>query len=162
LALGALLFPYAEAIVLKPFLERKLAALEADRGRLAVIDQELDFLKFLKQNQPPYLDAIYLMARSAPQGTHFDELSMGRQREISIQMKMANAQQVTDFRSKLIESGWFTNVMVEEQTPTPDRRFSVRITAELRTAESRKPLTGESAGKKTEKEPGQIVSTSPL
>ena len=31
---------------------------------------------------------------------------------------MANAGQVSDFRSKLIDSGWFTNVMVEEQTPS--------------------------------------------
>ena len=81
LALCAILFPYAEAIVLKPFLERKLAALEVDRGRLATIDQELDFLKFLKHDQPPYLDTIYLLAKSAPQGTHLDGLSMGRHRQ---------------------------------------------------------------------------------
>jgi hypothetical protein len=151
LALGAFLFPYAEAIVFKPFLERKLAALEADRGRLATIDQELDFLKFLKQNQPPYLDAVYLLARSAPQGTRLEELSLGRHREISIRLKMANAQQVSDFRSKLIDSGWFANVMVEEQAPSPDRRFAVRMTAELKPAESRKPLAAEPPGRKTDK-----------
>jgi hypothetical protein len=150
LALSALFFPYAEAIVLKPFLERKLAALEADRGRLAMIDQELDFLKFLKQNQPPYLDAIYLLARSAPQGTRMEELSLGRHREISIRLKMANAQQVSDFRSKLIDSGWFANVMVEEQAPSPDRRFAVRMTAELKPGESRKPIAAEPPGKKTD------------
>ena len=132
LALGALCFPYAEAIVLKPFLERKLAALEADRGRLATIDQELDFLKYLKQNQPPYLDTIYLLAKSAPQGTRVEDLSMGRHQDISIRLKMANAQQVSDFRSKLIDSGWFANVMVEEQTPSPDRRVNVRMTAALK------------------------------
>jgi hypothetical protein len=151
LALSALLFPYAEAIVLKPFLERKLAALEADRGRLATIDQELDFLKFLKQNQPPYLDAIYLLAKSAPQGTRLEELTMGRRQEISIRLKMANAQQVSDFRSKLIDSGWFANVMVEEQAPSPDRRFAVRMTAELKPVESRKPLAAEPPGRKTDR-----------
>jgi Tfp pilus assembly PilM family ATPase len=159
LALASLIFPYAEAIVLKPFLEKKLAALEADRGRLAIIDQELDFLKFLKQNQPPYLDTIYLMARSAPQGARLEELSMSRQREISIRMKLANGQQVTDFRSKLIESGWFTNVMVEEQAPSPDRRFAVRMTAELRPAELRKPLAAEPPGKKTDREPTSLTVT---
>jgi hypothetical protein len=151
LALGTLLFPYAEALVLKPFLERKLAALEADRGRLATIDQELDFLEFLKQNQPPYLDTIYLLARSAPQGTRLDSLSMGRHQQISIRLKMANAQEVSDFRAKLIDSGWFANVMVEEQAPSPDRHVSVRMTAELKAAESRKPLAAEPPGKKTDK-----------
>ena len=122
LALAALFFPYAQAIVGKPILEKKLAALQADRGRLSTIDQELEFLKFLKQSQPPYLDMIYLLARSVPQGTRLDGLSMGRHQQISIRLKMANAGQVSDFRSKLIDSGWFANVMIEEQTPSPDRR----------------------------------------
>ena len=151
LALVTLLFPYAEAIVLKPFLEKKLAALQADRGRLTTIDQELDFLKFLKQNQPPYLDAVYLLARSAPGGTHLESISMGRHQEISIRLKLGNTSQVTDFRSKLNDSGWFTNVVVEEQTPSPDRRVSVRMTAALKPAESRKPITPEPPGKKADK-----------
>jgi hypothetical protein len=151
LTLATLLFPYAEALLFKPFLERKLAALEADRGRLATIDQELDFLEFLKQNQPPYLDTIYLLARSAPPGTRLESLSMGRHQPISIRLKVANAQEVTDFRAKLIDSGWFANVMVEEQVPSPDRRVSVRMTAELKPAEARKPLAAEPPGKKTDK-----------
>jgi type IV pilus assembly protein PilM len=157
LALVTILFPYAEAIVLKPFLERKLAGLEADRGRLTTIDQELDFLKFLKQNQPPYLDAIYLLARSAPGGAHLDSISMGRRQEISIRLKLGNTSQVTDFRAKLNDSGWFTNVIVEEQAPSPDRRVSVRMTAALKPAESRKPITAEPPGKKADKSnPGDM------
>jgi hypothetical protein len=156
LALGALLFPYAEAMLLKPFLEKKLAALQADRGRLAAIDQELDFLKFLKQSQPPYLDAIYLLARSAPQGTRLENLTLGRHQEISMRLKLGNSQQVVDFRSKLIDSGWFANVMVEEQTPSPDRHVSVRMTAALKPAESRKLITAEPPGKKSDKpSPGE-------
>jgi len=151
LALAAFAFPYAQAFLLKPVLEKKLAALQADRGRLATIDQELDFLQFLKLTQPPYLDTIYLLARSAPQGTHLDGLSMGRLQPISIRLKMANAEQVSDFRSKLLDSGWFTNVMVEEQTPQPDRRVIVRMTAELKPAASRKPIVPEPPGKKNDK-----------
>jgi hypothetical protein len=163
LALSALMFPYAEAIVFKPFLARKLTALEADRGRLAMIDQELDFLKFLKQNQPPYLDAIYLLAKSAPQGTRMEELAMGRHREISMRLKMANNQEVTDFRSKLVDSDWFANVMVEEQAPSPDRRVAVRMSAELKPAESRKVIAAEPPGKKTDKSRsvGEATATVP-
>jgi hypothetical protein len=151
LALGVLCFPFAEAILLKPLVERKLAALEADRGRLAIIDQELDFLKFLKQNQPPYLDTIYLLARSASQGTRLESLSMGRHQQISMRLKMANSQQVSDFRSKLIDSGWFANVMVEEQAPSPDRKLAVRMTADLKPVEARKPIVNEPPGKKTDR-----------
>jgi len=151
LALATLLFPYAEAIVLKPFLERKLASLEADRGRLATIDQELDFLKFLKQSQPPYLDAIYLMAKSVPQGTRLEEVSMGRHRGVSIRLKMLNSDQVNDFRSKLIDSGWFANAVVEEQAPSPDRHLAVRMAVELKPVESRKPLAPEPPGPKKDR-----------
>ena len=133
---------------MKPLLEKKLAALEADRGRLATIDHELDFLKFLKQNQPPYLDAIYLLARSAPRGTSLESLFMGRHQQVSMRLKMANPTQVNRFRSKLIDSGWFANVIVEEQAATPDRRFAVRMTADLKPVEVRKPITAEPTGKK--------------
>ncbi len=155
LALATLVFPYAQAFVLKPVLEKKLAALQADRGRLATIDEELDFLKYLKQTQPPYLDAIYLLARSAAPGTHLDGLSLGLHQQISIRLKMANAGQVSDFRSKLIDSGWFTNVMVEEQTPQPDRSVTVRMSAELKPADLRKAIVAEPPGKKNDRpQPG--------
>ena len=54
---------------------------------------------------------------------------------------------MTDFRSKLIEAGWFSSVVVEEQTPSPDRRVTVRMTAQLKAADSRKPLPEEPSHK---------------
>ena len=151
LALAALLFPYAEAIVMKPIVEKKLAALQADRGRLATIDQELEFLKFIKQTNLPCLDTIYLLAKSAPQGTHLDGLSMGRHEQVTIRLKLGSPEQLTEFRAKLIESGWFTNVVVEDQTPSPDRRVTVRMTADLNPVELRKPLPSEPVSKKSGK-----------
>ena len=76
---------------------------------------------------------------------------MSRHPEISLRLKMPNSQMVTDFRAKLIDSGWFTNVMVEEQAMSPDRRMGVRMTAELRPAEFRKPIAAEPPGKKTDR-----------
>ena len=90
------------------------------------------------------------LARDDLRRTHLDGLSLGRHQQISIRLKMANAQQVSDFRSKLLDSGWFTNVMVEEQTPQPDRRVIVRMTADLKPAESRKPIVPEPPGKKND------------
>jgi len=140
LALAALFFPYGESLLLKPRLEKKLALVNADRGRLDVIDQELEFLQDLKQAQPPYLDTLYLLAKAAPPGTRLEALSLGRKGEISLRAKMNSAQQVTDFRSKLMDSGWFAGVVVEEQTPVQNQGVSVRITAGLNPANARKPL----------------------
>ena len=154
LALAAFLFPYAEAIVMKPVLEKRLAALQSDSGRLATIDREYEFLKFVKTNQPPYLDVLYLLAKSSPQGTHLDGFSLGRHEQVTIRLKLATAEQLTEFRTKLIDSGWFTNVVVEEQTPTPDRRVTVRMTADLNPLELRRPLPAEKPDKNARKSSG--------
>ena len=143
-----LILPFAEAVLVKPFLARKLAALKQDQGRLATIDRELDFLQLLKQSQPPYLDALFVMAKSAPQGTRFDSLTMDRRGEISMHGVMQNGAQVTDFRAKLIVSGFFSNVSVEEQSPTPDRqRVNLRMIAQWKPAAARNSLViGPTAG----------------
>ena len=137
-----LVLPYAEALVLKPFLARKLAKLKAEKVRLTTIDRELEFLQSLKQTQPPYLDALYTFAKSAPQGSKIDSLSMNRRGDVSLRGSMRNADQVTDFRSKLIGSGFFSTVAVEEQALTPDRqKVNVRMTAQWKPVEARAGLT---------------------
>lgn len=141
LALALLAFPYGEALLLKSRLSRKLAAIQTDRNRLTTIDRELDFLRYLKQSQPPYLDVLYLLAKAAPQGARFDSLSMNRRGDLSLRGSMKDSQQVVGFRSKLIESGLFANVAVEEQTPTPDRqKLTVRISAQWKPAGERATL----------------------
>jgi hypothetical protein len=138
LALLSLILPYAEALALKSHLARKLAAIKTDQGRLVTIDRELDFLQYLKENESPYLDALLVLAKSAPQGTRFDSVSMNRHGDVSIRGALPNGQQVADFRSKLINSGFFANVGVEEQTPTPDRqKVNVRMSAQWKPESSR-------------------------
>jgi hypothetical protein len=145
-----LFFPYLEAIALKPHLAKKLASIEMERGRLPTIDRELGFLQYLKANQPPYLDTLYLIAKVAPAGTVFDTLTMNRHGDLAVRGKMAGAQQVTELRTKLIEAGWFSSLVVEEQSPAPNHQVTVRMTASLKSAEARKPLALDSAPAKSE------------
>jgi len=103
-----------------------------------VIDQEYNFLQYLKQTGPPYLDALYLFAKSSPPGTHFDSVSMNRRGEVSLRGSLRDGAQVTDFRAKLIDSGFFDRVSVEEQVPTPDRqKVNIRMTAQWKTIDKR-------------------------
>jgi Tfp pilus assembly PilM family ATPase len=134
-------FPYLEALVLKARLAKKLAVVKADKGRLAMIDRELGFLQYLKSSQPPYLDAVALIAGGAPPGSKIESLSMNRRGDLALKGNMKDAQQVTDFRSKLIASGFFSTVVVEEQTPSPDRqKLNVRITAQWKPANARESV----------------------
>jgi hypothetical protein len=135
LAVVVLLLPFAEALLFKPHLAKKVSTFKTAAARLTVIDRELDFLQYLKQSQPPYLDALYVFSKSAPSGSHFDTLSMNSHGEVSLRGSFRDGQQVADFRSKLIASGFFANVTVEEQTPTPDRqKVNVRISAQEKPA----------------------------
>jgi hypothetical protein len=135
LVAALLLLPYAEALLLKPHLAKKVAAFKAEAVRLTVIDRELDFLRYLKSSQPPYLDALYIFSKSAPPGTRFDSLSLNSRGEVSLRVAFHDGQQVADFRSKLIDSGFFANVTVEEQVPTPDhQKVNVRISAQEKPA----------------------------
>ncbi len=132
---AALLLPYAEAFLLRPHLEKKVAEFKAESQRLTVIDCELGFLRDLKVAQPPYLDVLYVFSKSVPQGTRFDALSLNSHGEVSMRCAFRDGQQLADFRNKLIASGFFTNIVVEEQVPTPDRqRVNVRMTAQERNA----------------------------
>lgn len=141
LALVLLLLPYAEALVLKPYVAKRLAAIKADRGRLTMIDAEWNFLQYLRQNQPPYLDALYLIAKCAPPGAKLEALSMNHRGDISIRASMQNSQQVTDFRSKLIESGFFEHLTLEEQSPAMGQpKMNVRMSGAWKPLSARQML----------------------
>ncbi len=135
LLIGLVLLPYAEALLLRPLLAKKLTSLKKDQGRLAIIDQELGFLQQLKQSQPPYLDSLYLFAKSAPSGAKIESLTMNRKGDVSLRGTLRNADQVAEFRNKLIASGFFSSVTVEDQSPTPDKqKLNVRISAQWKPA----------------------------
>jgi len=141
LCLCLAVFPYAQAFLFKPFLSRKLVKIRAEKGRLATIDRELTFLQYLKNTQPPYLDALTVLANAAPPGTRLDSFSLSRRGELALKGIMGNAQQVVDFRAKLIKSAFFSAVTVEEETPSPDRqRMTVRILAQCKPAGARPPV----------------------
>jgi hypothetical protein len=133
--------PYLEATLLRGHLAKKIAAIKSNQDKLTAIDHEFDFLRFLKQNEPPYLDALYLFAKAAPPGAHLDSTSMNRRGEIALRGFMHDAQQVTDFRSKLMDTGFFERVTVDEQVPTPDhQKVNVRITAQWKPVQARAGL----------------------
>jgi Tfp pilus assembly PilM family ATPase len=160
LVLGCLAFPYVEAWVAKPGLIKRLAALQKDKSRLPMIDRELGFLENLKSNQPPYLDALYILAKAVPQGSKVESLSMNRRGEISLRGSMRDSSQVTDFRSKLIASGFFSNVTVEEQTPTPDRqKVNLRVSAVWKPAVERAQLALGPTAEEIEKSKNKVRDT---
>ena len=120
--LGLLSIRYTEALLMKPRLERRLSEVQAYRESLPEVEGELVFLQYLKTNQPAYLDTLFVLADAAPPGTRIDSLSMNRRGELAMRSTLRDPQQVAAFRSKLVQSGVFESIALEEQVPGPHQQ----------------------------------------
>lgn len=152
LILFSLSLRYAEAFVQRSRLARKISESKSYRDQLPQVDRELSFLQYLKTNQPPYLDPLFAMANASPGGARIESLSMNRRGDLALRASMRDSQQVGDFRAKLINSGFFSTVVVEEQAPTPDKqKIVVRITGQWKPSGGGKSPAGASARLEAEK-----------
>ncbi len=141
LLLGLLALPYAEALLLRPRLAARVASIKSNREGLALIDRESDFLRHLKHNQAPYLETLYVLAKTAPPGARIESLTVNRKGEVSLRITMRQPPEVTGFRTKLVDSGFFASVVLEEQSPSPDRqKILARLSAVLKPATAREAL----------------------
>ncbi len=142
LLLGALSLRYVEAAIFRSQLTGKLNELTTYRKTLPNLEKEVSFLNFIKTNQPPYLDTIAVLSRSAPPGTRFDQLLVVRRGDISVRGSVQDPQGPEKLRTKLIDSGFFSKVVVEEQGPASpqDRnKINFRISAVLK-PEATRPI----------------------
>lgn len=141
LLLGLLLMPYIEAMVFLPGLASRVAAVQARQDRLQWIDRQADFLRHLKQNQAPYMEALLVLGKTLSPGNRMESMNLNRKGEMALRVSMRQPQEVTEFRTKLTESGFFTSVVIEEQSPTPDRqKIQVRISAQIKPLNLRQGL----------------------
>ena len=125
---------YVEPLIRKPVLEAKIAEAKAAKLTLPPIEEELDFLRHLEGNRPGYLNAVTVLADAIPRGTKFEALTLDRRGEFTFRANVANSQQATDLRAKLLESGLFSTVVLEEQTPAENnRKLIMRIGARWKT-----------------------------
>ncbi|MGV3773208.1 MAG: pilus assembly protein PilM [Verrucomicrobiales bacterium] len=154
---------YAEALIHKPRLAKKIEEIKNFKKSMPQLDAEIAFLQFVQTNQTPYLDAIHAIAAAAARGTKVDALSMNRRGDISIKATMQNAQQATELRTKMYDSGLFSAVVLEEQNPSQDgQKMTIRMGAQLKeyqrikealaAADARKP-----ASTPTNKPPIKVV-----
>jgi len=121
---------YVEPMIKKPALAARIARARDAQSALPPIEQELDFLRHLESSRPAYLNVVTVLADAIPRGTRFEALTLDRRGEFSFRATLANPQQATDLRAKLLKSGLFTTVILEEQTPAENnRKLIMRVSA---------------------------------
>ena len=146
LLLCALSLRYVEALLFRSQLTAKLNELTRYRKTLPNLEREVSFLTFIKTNQPPYLDTLAVISSAAPPGTRLDQVSVVRRGDVSLRGSVQDPQGPEKFRTKLIDSGFFSKVVVEEQAPASQQereKINFRITATLKPDDTRKVLPPE-------------------
>lgn len=144
-------------------LQEELAAIEEQQDGLPAIAHELSFLQHIRENQPPYLAAMAVFSDAAPRGTKIEALSFDRRGEFSFRGQMSGSQQATDLRRKLIDSGMFSSVVLEEQSIIPKKKeVKVRFTARWNTdpkakSEVLKRIDAKGEKKADDKKPGSPI-----
>ena len=117
-------------------------------------ERELSFLAHLEASQPPILEVITVIARAAPPGTTFTSFSLNRQGELAIQGSLPNFQAAGAFRAQCNASGWFSQVVLQDQSPSKDKsRVDVRFTARLKPQDARPVLEDPKPGEEPPEAP---------
>ena len=146
LALGAFSLRYTEAFMHRRGLAHRLAEVKAARAKLPNIDREFDFLQYLKTNQPPYLEALSILAQVAPSGLKIESLAMSRRGDLSLKGSVRDMPQTLTFRTNLIQTGFFSSVVFVEQTPVQNPpKMNMRLEAVWQPAAAREALARELA-----------------
>jgi Tfp pilus assembly PilM family ATPase len=133
LAATSLFLRYGAPIVRLGERQARLEEARALRASLPRLDRELGFLEFVGKSQVDYLEAMTALSRSLPQGTVLDGLTLNRQGEASIQGKAAGFEGANDLRARLVTTGWFSHVVLQEQAPSKEEgRVDFRMSARIR------------------------------
>jgi hypothetical protein len=131
---------YLDPVVRKARINNRIAELEARRAKLPKVDREAAFLNFIHTNQPNYLEIVGALASATQPGMKLDSLTISRRGELALRGSAQGGQAATTLRSKMIDSGYFANVVIDEQTPNQQNQQQVtfRMTAQVRPESDRK------------------------
>jgi hypothetical protein len=123
---------FVEPMVRKARLRSTIAELESRRAKLPKIDREAAFLSYIHSSQPDYLEVIGALAAAAQPGMKLDSLTISRRGEVALRGSAQGAQAPGTLRSKMLDSGYFANVVIDEQTPNQQnqQQVSFRMTAQ--------------------------------
>ncbi len=139
--LAAFALPYAEALLLQPGLASRVAAIRKRKPDLDLIDRQSDFLRYLKQNQTPYLDVLLVLGKCTLPGLKVDGFNLNRKGELSLRVTLRQPQEAATFRTKLNDSGLFSSLVVEEQAPGPNRQgLILRLSGQVKPLPERAAL----------------------
>jgi Tfp pilus assembly PilM family ATPase/Tfp pilus assembly protein PilN len=139
LALLSVLLRYGPPMARLRGLAKRLSQVQSLSAARPALDQELAFLQSVKASRAPYLEVLSALAGSSPPGTRLESFSMSRQGEVSVKGSLGSREEAGRLREKLLQSGWFSQVVMEEENPAKEKRLDFRLSAQARPDGPRPP-----------------------
>ncbi|MDC0325317.1 hypothetical protein OAM01_01005 [bacterium] len=153
LVIVALLARRIEPSLRSSKLEGQLIEYREQKNFLPEIDRELSFLEHVQQKTIPYMDLVGLLAAKSVSGFQLESLEMSSDRRVQVRGSLPQNAHPEDLRAKLLESGWFEQVVLDEQTPDKNKRnVTVRVSLILKDHLRRSAMSSSMLGLKIEKD----------
>ena len=131
-------------------LNEQLENFKSEQKALPEIDRELTFLTHIHENTIPVKDLISLLAANAVSQLEIQSIEMSRDRRIQLRATLPQRAQPEDLRAKLFKTGWFEQVVLDEQTPDErKRKLTIRMSLKLHDHLKRPKLAKEKLGLKS-------------
>ncbi len=154
LVILALLTRRIEPALRSSGLDAQLKQFNEQKSQLPELDRELSFMEHVAQKSLPYMDLISLLAAQTVPGFQLETLDMGSDRQIQIRGALPQNAQPEDLRAKLLSSGWFEQVVLDEQTPDKNKRnLTIRISLTVKPPLRRPALSEAVLGIESDTEP---------
>ena len=134
LFVATVVMAYARPIWKLAALEQRIAQMRTELDLLPSRERELGFLQTLQARRVPYFDIVTAIGTLAPPGTHLDTVSLDRTGDVAFRCRVPKNELVNPYRERLATSGWFRDLVLEEQTASKDKKMPgiiVRISAQL-------------------------------
>ena len=154
----ALLTRRIEPTLRSSSLDAKLKQFNEQKSQLPELDRELSFMEHMAEKSLPYMDLISLLAAQTVPGFQLETLDMGSDRQIQLRGALPQNAQPEDLRAKLLSSGWFERVVLDEQTPDKNKRnLTIRMSLTVKAPLRRPPLSESALGIEPDKTPADAA-----
>ena len=111
---------------LRDHISRTEAALDA----LPPMGKDLDFMATLDRSRVPVLEVLTVFGRVAPPEAVLQDFTLDARGQVSLKVQLKPTE-VNDLRTRLTQSGWFSDVILQDLKRAPKRKVIIRLTARM-------------------------------
>ena len=107
-----------------------IARTEAALDALPPIGKDLDFMATLDRSRVPVLEVLTVFGRVAPPEAVLQDFTLDARGLVGLKVQLKPGE-VNGLRTRLTQSGWFSDVILQDLKRAPKRKVIIRLTARM-------------------------------